>query len=319
MYPEYLQKYIPPNFDILKYESSKTMDLDDWIANLMFRRIDTPRSDKDILDEVIREVEIYGYVKPDISDDQIIKNYRLNDKNQSEKMLKRLLEHGAFHRDRLVDERAIEYYKQNKDELLIFDDYSEIVRDISLKEVKWCVEAMDLMPDYDEFMDLYNFDQNESRDAQKKKLLNSFRPYGFDKGNTCAWLSVDFSCSDKEITQAFDLWLKQSRKKLDKPNVAPQKSRDRKVKQFGDTARRKWYATKILPYLDLVNWNLLHENNPTSAVLGEILFPSNPSSTDMINDTVKPLAKKLTSHAMNSRMTKVARYQSRKKITQLTS
>lgn len=39
MYPEHLQKYIPPDFDLDKYEQSAKMSLEDWLINLTARYI----------------------------------------------------------------------------------------------------------------------------------------------------------------------------------------------------------------------------------------------------------------------------------------
>jgi hypothetical protein len=142
-----------------------------------------------------------------------------------------------------------------------------------------------------------------------------------EDGSHIAWLEVDLTCSDSEITAAFSGWLKRTRDKA-KNKIPNTKRRKYKLKQFSSATLRKWHDAKVLAYLDLVAWNSLKCNKVTSKTLGSILFP-NPKdprdSTTLINDTVKPLAYELISKNILDRITKVLSDENRQKIARKTS
>ena len=281
MYPEHLKKYIPPNFDLAKYENAKNMDLENWFRNLMFRQLITAKEGDD---------------------------YFLNIH----------LEHGAFLSPAMTDEQIIELYPDGADQY--GPNSLAVVRNVLLKEVMWVANDINLRADHQKFIDLYNYcEEATADDEDRSSQLNNYLALEDKNGSDDVWLSVDFSCSDSEIQQAFDFWLKKTRKRLDNVNVHSKKRREPKTNQFNSVTRGKWYKNKVLPYLDLANWNHLQGNNVTSAILGEILFPDNMGSTATIDDTVKPLASKLTSTDVTKRMMAVVYELNRQKIDKLSS
>ena len=133
-----------------------------------------------------------------------------------------------------------------------------------------------------------------------------------------SWLSVDLSCSKKEIMEAFSGWLARAKAATEtKPS-----SRERKINIFNETAFRKWHAEKVLPYIDLFIWNKLKGNQIKDPIIGAILYPDLRDIRDkgkLIFDNTKPYVDKLMSINTFRRMLAVHAEENRKKMTKKTS
>jgi hypothetical protein len=283
MYSDNLKKYIPPNFDLAKYDTAN-LDILYWLHNLS-RRIDLDAKPEDLQLEVSSEDVITSNIEVGVSNDvfltqAIIKDFVLSDKAE----------------------------------------YLSVVRDLTCYEVM--SKGEELLSDQ-ELSSLYTDlapDQTiHTLQRSLGKLNNILVADGIhEDGSYRAWLEVDLACSETEIRESFDIWLKKARGGITKRSKQHTKRREYKLNKLNETTLRKWHDAKVLPYLDLMAWNTFKGNKVTSYILGEILFPppnQRPDPTAIINDTVKPLAQKLISNKHIERMFIILCDQYRKKNT----
>lgn len=277
VYPEHLQKYIPPDFDLAKYDKAANMDLLHWIHNLN-KRCD--------LNVDVKQDEIAANINVGICTDILLTE--------------------ALIKDSIIGDRA---------------EYVSLVRELTCYEVLDKGEELNNDADLNAlFKKVQNENDTNPRTFQKTlgKLNNVLAANGINEdGSYSAWLEVDLACSDSEITEAFSSWLKRTRERT-KNRINKPKRREYKLNKFNKVAFRKWHDAKVIPYLDLVTWNLLEGNKVTSKILGDILFPNPKDRNDptaVINDTVKPLADKLTSDNTMNRMYKFFVDTTRKKMS----
>jgi len=109
------------------------------------------------------------------------------------------------------------------------------------------------------------------------------------------FLSINLSASDKTLINEFKNWLKKHRKET---NSTKLKSR------IDESDINKWCDYKILPYIDLILWGYFNEIAINQNILGEVLFcdERDVDSTERIRQTTIPLAKKVFSNKMNSKI-----------------
>lgn len=265
MYPESLLKYIPPEFDLAKYDATATFDLLDWGRNIGIKSAH--------FDEASRE-------------------YR--GKDLEERILNSI-------KQGVIVEGFLSYPTREDFKLIANSEWSEVVavvRDLRAFEVK------------DKSKDLGTVDKTKDIFAvnyDDKEQIN------------LAWVQIDLSCSDKEIVGAFSNWLARTRDRKSNEKVKVKvKRRSYKLKKFSSATLRNWHEARLLAYFDLMSWNILKGQKITSKVIGDILFPDPNDmrdSTSIINDTVKPLTKELTSKETLDRIFKVIVDENRKKTT----
>lgn len=283
MYQEHLQKYIPPDFDLAKYDKAANMELVSWIENLSMRLIGFMASDKVLAQKQKTLLE-------DISQKNISYGVVLD------------TPYAEFLNGLIMDDDA---------------EYASVVKDITYFELFTMADAVKTP----ELGKVYSAIESTILPLINQKMLGKlndvFPVYSLDDEENLAWLEIDMNCSDNEITAAFSGWLDRARKRQLAENEKP-KRREHKVNKFNQVAFRHWHDAKVLAYIDLVSWNNLKGNKITSNIIGNILFPDPRSlrdSTAIINDTVKPLANKLTSPPNIRRMIKVFADKNRKKIS----
>jgi|GEM_PF-1745824 len=286
MYPEHLLKYIPSNFDLSKYNKAANMELISWIENLAMRLIGFSASkNKLALLDTKQKVLIEGFTQ------------------------------------KIIDQGVVlsSPYSTILSEILTKDDaeYTSIVRDITYYELfslSDILKTTDMDKLYSEVKSMFLHLLNQQELGELNDPLPIYRE---NDDARLSWLEVDMNCSDGEITAAFSEWLKHTRAK-ELSEISMLKRREHKLNKFNQVAFRKWHDAQVLAYLDLITWNNLEGNKTTSKIIGDILFPDPKSlrdSTAMINDTVKPLANKLTSPTTMRRMLKVVADKNRKKTT----
>jgi hypothetical protein len=175
-----------------------------------------------------------------------------------------------------------------------------VVKRLVLDDLMNVIEDLEKDGRNRDFIELYqHVSENGDSISAKKKL----RTFDIPKIDSEEWLSIDLSFSDNEIKNAFENWLKRKRQDILGSNTVRRSGREPVIRDFSKAAIRRWHSNRVLPYLDLKNWNSVQGNNVTSEILGQILFPNNKNgSTSMIDDTVKPLAKKLLSSQIRNRM-----------------
>ena len=286
MYSKNLLKYIPQNFELSKYDKAANMELINWIENLAMRLLGFAASkNKLALLDPKQKALIEGLT-------QKIINQGVTLGSQYSAMLNEML---------------------TKDDA----EYTSIVRDITYYELfrlSDILKTTDMDRLYSEVKSIFLHLLNQQ---ELGKLNDPLPTYRENDEARLSWLEVDMNCSDSEITAAFSEWLKHTRaKKLSE--IPMLKRREHKLNKFNQVAFRKWHDAQVLAYIDLITWNNLKGNKITSKIIGDILFPDPKSlrdSTAMINDTVKPLANKLTSLPTTRRMLKVLSDTNRKKTT----
>lgn len=261
MYPESLLKYIPPKFDLAKYDATAKLDLLDWLRNIGIKSMH--------FDEASGE-------------------YR--GKDLEERILNSI-------KQGVIVEGFLSHPTRDDVEFIANSEWNEVisvVRDLRAFEIN--AKSKDLET-VDETKDTFavNYDDKEQANL--------------------AWVRIDLSCSDKEIVGAFSNWLTRTRDRMSNEKIEV-KRRGYKLKKFSPATLRNWHEARLLAYLDLMSWNILKGQNITSKVIGDILFPDPNDlrdSTAIINDTVKPLSKELTSKETLDRIFKVVVDENRKK------
>lgn len=310
MYPEHLQKYIPPEFDLAKYDKAANMDLIHWMNNLIkrssifscYQANDYSFDEYNLPHKAPLEDDLYNFP-----------HGKLSPKESFEKELFENIAEGV-----IVDSSIHTFF----DALFISEtgDNLSTVKGMTYEDL-FLLKAKYLT---DERQEIYsNVEQSICPTVYESNLgeLNNVIQCFDANGNIdSSWLKVDMNCSDSEITKAFSSWLKKTRTELDGQRKT--KTRERKLNHFNQVTFRKWHDAKVLPYIDLVTWNFLKKNKVTSKILGEILFPDPRNLSDkakIIEDTTRPYVSQLTSLSFKSRVISVLKDESRKKITKKSS
>lgn len=285
MYSEHLKKYIPPSFYLEKYNDTANIDLVTWHLNLSARFL--------------------GYLmsqNPSISVEEThLDQIRLMNEQNIEMGVMQEDGYGLFLNDLMMKDQA---------------EHTSVVRNITYYELFALTDAIKT----EELEQLYS-DVNISFfplvNQTKLGKLNEFIPFSdYYIEDDLSLVQIDFDCSDSEIKDAFSGWLRQEREKRKEESIS--KRREYKLKIFSQATFRKWHDDKVLAYIDLVTWNFIQGNKLTSKIIGDILFPAHKdlrNSTAMIDDTLKPLAAKLTDITTLKRMAKVFAEENRQKIT----
>jgi uncharacterized protein DUF6387 len=277
---EKLKQFSPPGFDLSKYKPASDMDLYSWWCNLLMRSLHNHS------EESINHNIKVGAVSMDVTDQELLDHYLKQKRNGGSDV---------------AEIPAI-----------------AVVKNISMLDVMMCVDDIEYSDNHEEIRQLYHSYMNDEGGREKAKRIRQIRPYYFDEENMEYWLNVDLSCSDREVKQAFNFWLKKAREELS-PNAKPMRRRSKKINDFNEVTLRGWYINKVLPYIDLVSWNNFKGNKPTSAVLGQIICPEQNNPAGTIDDTIKPLAGQLKSRRMDQRIMTALYEMNRQKIDELSS
>lgn len=287
MYSDHLDKFIPEEFNLEKYELAVNMSLECWLANLSMRFLGyiSSKADMDSVDDsqkaLIRNINTRN-----------IQNGVITDKRINE-LLNGLIMHDQSESSSVVKE--LTYL-----ELFSLAD--------SLKSPE--LEKLYIETEISTFSAL-----NQDNAGKLNDFISTSDAYPEDE---LSFLQIDMNCSDNEIKAAFSGWLQQEREK--RKSDKSSNRREHQMKNFNTVAFRKWHDARVIAYLDLVTWNYLEGNKVTSNMLGKILFPETEirdkrDPNAMVNDTVKPLANKLTDRTTLKRMANVIADKNRQKIT----
>ncbi|MBL1320427.1 MAG: hypothetical protein COA63_005120 [Methylophaga sp.] len=308
MYSEHLQKFIPPEFDLAKYEKSANIELIYWVDNLIKRA---------------KPLSCF------LNSDHEFTVYKCNSESESESdkgfydfVSDGLDERELFERDvrlNILSGTFVDENIHNLVQAMFIDETSHAVSIIS--EMNYAdLISLDEKNITKEKRELFSTVEQSRFPSDLEKNLgelnNPIYSYSVNGEIDLSWLKVDMSCSDSEISTAFNDWLKQHREKEE--SLIKTKRRMHKLKKINKTAFRKWHDAKVLAYIDLVTWNFLNKQKITSINLGEILFPDPRIISDkakMIDDTTKPYAERLTSNRFIRRVGKIVVDEKRKKIS----
>lgn len=304
MYPEHLQKFIPPYFDLANYDATANMELIYWLDNL------------------IKRAKPY---KCALYNDDLFDSYKFNSDNEEDGSLYEFISEGLNEKE-LFEKDVIQNILNGA---LLDENVHNFVNVMFLEEDNNFSSIVTEMT----HVDLISLEKSKLTNDMKEKYSTvdrSFIPalteknfgdlndpiHSHDINNEIefSWLKVDMSCSDSEIRVAFNEWLKQHRDR--EKSLIQQKRRVHKLKIINETTLRKWHQAKVLPYIDLVTWNFLTNQKVSSNAIGEILFPNPRLASDrakMVDDTTKPYAEKLTSERFIRRAIKLVVDEKRKK------
>lgn len=293
MYPERLQKYIPPEFDLAKYNKAANMPIELWIINIL--------------------IKLMVYKPYEMGLD--LSSVPLSDIEKAMPYFERMIGKGVMTE---IDDGL--YLMFN--DLIKMDKakYTSQVREVTYYELFNI--ANDLKTE--EMEKLYSeIGKSTSRPLamffqNKLGKLNEF-VHVYDKyweNNSISLLKIDLDCSDSEVRSAFSDWLKEKRKKQKAASLP--KRRSYQIKNLNQVTFRKWYDARVLAYMDLVAWNYVQGNRPTNKIIGDILFPEQrdlKDTTSAVSDVVKPLAIKLANITTIKRMIKAFAEENRQKMT----
>lgn len=285
MYHDSLKRFIPPQFDLLKYDQAANMQLLNWLENLTMRFL------------------------PYLVCQQSLDSLSGQEHKLIQEQVKYNIENGV-----VLNEKYPEILKAmlENDEA----EYASVVRNITYFDLYRMTDLVGT----DEYKSLYSGLNKTIFPLLNQNILGKLNDPisipSIDEENY-SWIQVDMNSSNVEIQAAFQAWLKQAR-----PVTGKKKSKNRQINHFNSNAFRNWHDARVLAYLDLVAWNGLNGNKVTAKILGDILFPDPKilaDTTRMIPETVKPYADKLTSLVTLRRMINVIASENRKKITQKSS
>lgn len=296
MYPEYLKQYIPPEFDIAKYNKTADMPIELWIINIL--------------------IKLLGYKAYELQID--LSSVSQSDLETLIPAFELVLAKG------LITELDDNFYLMFND-LIGMDKakYTDQVRELTYYDLFTMIEDLKSGEMEKLYLEIGKSINPPIAILLQKKLgkLNQTLDINdkYWENYSSSLLKVDLDCSDNEIKIAFSDWLKEKRKQQNRQNTKNLPRRENlQMKNLNQTTFRKWHDARVLAYMDLVAWNYLQGNKLTSKIIGDILFPdlNDPrDSKDMVNDKVKPLAIKLVQLNTIKRMIKVFADKNRKKIT----
>ncbi|THK41104.1 hypothetical protein E8Q33_09885 [Methylophaga sp. SB9B] len=287
MYSDHLDKFIPEEFNLEKYEVAANMPLECWLVNLSMRFL--------------------GY----ISSKTPMESF-----DDSQKALIRNINTQNIQSGVITDQRI----NQLLNELIMHDqsESSSVVKEITYLELFLLADNLK-SPELEKLYietELSTFSVlNQDNAGKLNDFISTSDIYPEDE---LSFLQVDMNNSDNEIKSAFSGWLQQEREKRKSDKTTNR--REHQMKNFNTVTFRKWHDARVIAYLDLITWNCLEGNKVTSKILGDILFPETSirdtrDTTAMINDTIKPLANKLADRTVLKRMANVIADKNRQKIT----
>jgi len=291
VYPEHLMEYIPPTFDINKYQKAADLPIELWMINIFVKLFGYKAYEAKIDVSLVSEPDLNKVIPA-------LENLMVDGVITEFDDLSRLMIHGFLDMDKA------QYTAQVRE--LTYYDLFTIIEELKDGEMEklYLENGKSITPPMAMLLQSKLGKLNETLDIYDKYWGNS----------SSSLLKVDLDSSDSELKSAFDEWLKQKRKMTRNETLL---RRSYKLKNLNQTTFRKWYDARVLAYMDLVTWNYMHGNIMTSKIIGDILFPEQrdlKDTTAVINDTVKPLVAKLTNIVTIKRMIKVYAESNRKKI-----
>lgn len=265
MYPENLEKYVPPEFDLAKYDKCRDMDIFDWIVNISTRLtpyIFTMGAKYELDPKQIALIE--GYVDSNISSGVICPEP--SEKAGFENFINALV----------IQKSAI------VKEMSLFELFS--LTDIHKTEAR---EKLYSEIDPRLYQLILRDGQGELDKPIQSDLYDNFE---------ASWLRIDMECSKKEIQEAFNSWLEKAKKKQEINNKSVG-AHQRVIKNFNETTFKKWYTAKVLSYIDLVTWNTLRGNKLSDKIITDIIFCNEKhfdfEPINFLRLTTRPHVKKL--------------------------
>lgn len=288
-----LEDYIPPNFDLKKYDALASFSAKDWLTNIVARLPNFYDFERSFL------LAVYGGEEGEIAINEIdpaihhfsetgehflkYPNIMTNDVDIN-------LSCGS---DRILDLESSTYryilrlFSQKRIESISVEGIMGVVLTIEgHPELK---ETMKILRDRDE--------DDNSTPAHWKEIYNlpatHFTDYQLKEKNHLDYVEIDFRLPDNVLIDNFTRYLSQRRQ----DGIEAHTSRD---KYFTGSKLRRWFESRAIPYLDLIQWNEKQGRKVPHAVAGKVIF-SDLGKNDfrvpasMIADTTLKNIKEMTS------------------------
>lgn len=119
-----------------------------------------------------------------------------------------------------------------------------------------------------------------------------------DRYFQCYHPFVNFSYSDEVLIESFKIWLQSTREKYNPACILKKNASN----YFGNLV-----TSRILPYIDVTQWNKLHHRIVPESIMFDIIFPCDVRNQAIIQTTKKNAEKFLrleTSYALNALLAK---------------
>jgi hypothetical protein len=268
MYSKHLQKYIPPDFSLEKYEKCKNIGLDGWAENLLLRFT----------------TYLQCKQKNVLSDDTLM---QLRDKvNQNIEV--------AIHRDKVLINFFLEVISAEDD-----IGRNKVLNDMSYLELFSLMEELKTDELEEQFSRIKSSFIN-TLDRERLGKLNQVVDISLGVEDYSAWLRINMDCSKSEIMGAFEDWLDWKKAELEKTKIHTK--HDKKINVFSESAFDSWTQAKVLPYLDLYCWNKLNGVELSEDILNDLLFPLPDDPANGVAHKTKGYVRKLMSLSTFKRM-----------------
>jgi hypothetical protein len=295
-YPSALRQFIPPEFDLDRYNYAHKLDSLGWYTNLLRRQVAKEIVDTLPEEQVARSAHLEALLSIMRRECLFGESFfGLLDQTEVESMI-------AFG---MVAES--ETLDSNRDQLRFRG-----IRSLSLGDIMAIGGTLRKRPEIHEMVDRHESSGDilkYEHGSKERDLLSKIYFTPFDKfrrvevGNDVTWahVVVNLEMPNRMIMESFELWLRDARMMLladsdemdfsaDGKEPSKQKAKKRVTqreaakegKPFKEFSKAQhffnWGQQRILPYLDVSLWNHLNGRRPTAAEMQNILFPEHPKS-----------------------------------------
>lgn len=278
-YPEYLNPYIPPGFDLKKYDECKSLGLSGWYSNLFDRSLYRQLGDRECYDQ-----------------------YRIE-------LLETRIETGCFPDNKKTILHSSPPENPHCPLTSSLDHYSAVTNVYWADTIQHGIDALNggMGEELKKIANVLNI-KDEFEQTAAFMEINDYeigRPVDFPtiSSRLQAYVNVDLSFTDEEILDSLSEWLKLKRRENN--GTFKRKRTHKEIKLFSTAAQQSWYMNRVLAYLDLEDWLNQQRLKVPDRSFGELLFPEKNDTRDkktLISETVRPLAHKLVSPEITERM-----------------
>lgn len=287
-----LEDYIPPNFDLKKYDALASFSAKDWLTNIVARLPNFYDFDRPYPLAVYGDWEDIGVdeIDPAIhhfseAGEHILKypNIMTNDIDIN-------LSRGA---DRLLEPESSTY----RYILRLFSQ--KIIKSISVGSIIGCALMFEGHPELKDTMKTLKDREEDDLSTPEhwQEIYNLpatyFTNYQLNEKNHLDYVEIDLRLPDNVLVDNFTRYLSQRRQ----DGIESHTSRN---KYFTESKLRRWFESRAIPYLDLIQWNEKEGRKVPHAVAGKVIF-SDLGKNDfrvpasMISDTTLKNIKEMTS------------------------
>jgi len=304
-----IEDFIPPSFDLKKYESLASSPTNDWLTNIVARLpayysvpadqiLDVEKNDP--IPSVYGETHHYAAMDtsvlkfseageflriefPSILSGDIEENIRCGadrlldiDSSTFKHILALFCQNDKI--ESLCVFSIISLASQIKNNPALRKKFNDISGDNNLTpSIDAIIGNILLGPDEDDLTELENVpktDVEQWHDVSKSSASLYTDHQLLDK-NEMDFIQVDLSLPDHVLLEQFSEWLAKQRK-------SGKNTYNHKNKYLTKAKMRLWFDSRVIPYMDIVQWNAQYGRTVPHAVAGRIIF-SDMSKNDFRN------------------------------------